>query len=289
MTSAACASKIALPGRRLFAMRRLSVATEHARGGAVERMTEYTALTPRSLTENPPFRIRGREISRVEGFSDAVFGFALTLLVVSLDVPRTFDELIGAMRGLVAFAISFALFVLIWYEHYTFFRRYGLQDTWTITLNAFLLFVVLFYVYPLKFLFSVFVTYFSGADINVRLPTGEIHPIIEQNELPFLFVIYGTGYMAVYVIFALLHRHAYRRREALALDDLEVYDTRAQIRRYLMLAGIGLLSIVTALVLPAQFAGLAGFVYFLVGIGEGVHGTRTDRRRKELAASLALH
>ena len=29
----------------------------------------------------------GCEVSRIEGFSDAVFGFALTLLVVSLEVP----------------------------------------------------------------------------------------------------------------------------------------------------------------------------------------------------------
>ena len=33
----------------------------------------------------------GREVSRIEGFSDAVFGFALTLLVVSLEVPDNFE------------------------------------------------------------------------------------------------------------------------------------------------------------------------------------------------------
>lgn len=36
------------------------------------------------------FRVRGKEVSRVEGLSDAVFGFAITLLVVSLEVPKTF-------------------------------------------------------------------------------------------------------------------------------------------------------------------------------------------------------
>ena len=32
-------------------------------------------------------RSGGREVSRIEGFSDAVFGFALTLLVASIEVP----------------------------------------------------------------------------------------------------------------------------------------------------------------------------------------------------------
>ena len=40
-------------------------------------------------------RFPREEITRLEAFSDAVFGFALTLLVVSLDVPRSYDELMG--------------------------------------------------------------------------------------------------------------------------------------------------------------------------------------------------
>jgi hypothetical protein len=98
---------------------------------------------------------RGREVTRLQGFSDAVFGFALTLLVVSLEVPRSFDQLWHAMLGLPAFAASFAIVLWIWWEHHEFFRRYGLDDGPTVVLNALLLFVVLFYVYPLKFMFTL--------------------------------------------------------------------------------------------------------------------------------------
>ena len=82
----------------------------------------------RSSEHAPP---RRHEISRLEAFSDAVFAFALTLLVVSLDVPSCTDDLIALMAGFVPFAASFALLTWIWDEHNIFFWKYGLQDAWT--------------------------------------------------------------------------------------------------------------------------------------------------------------
>src|SRR5882672_8351933 len=102
----------------------------------------------------PHFRWRAQEITRLEGFTDAVFAFAVTLLVVSLEVPRTFSELANVMKGFVAFALCFAMLVLLWKEHVVYFRRYGLQTPVVVLLNCLLLFIILFYVYPLKFLFS---------------------------------------------------------------------------------------------------------------------------------------
>ncbi len=105
--------------------------------------------TPKERTKETDFRLRGTEVTRVEAFSDVVFGFALTLLVVSLEVPHTFNQLLAAMSGFVPFAVSFTILAQVWWVHHNFFRRYGLQDGATILLNLILLFVILFYVYPL--------------------------------------------------------------------------------------------------------------------------------------------
>src|SRR2546423_5130053 len=127
-------------------------------------------LIDRGLGDHKKFRWRSHEVSRTEGLSDAVFGFAITLLVVSLEVPRTFSELMYAMRGFGAFAISFTLLFVVWYNQYKFFRRYGLQDNVTMVLNGILLFVVLFYVYPLKFVFTLIVNLFTGGGEGPKQP-----------------------------------------------------------------------------------------------------------------------
>ena len=62
-------------------------------------------LVRRRVGEEEDFSWRGEDVSRLEGFSDAVFAFSVTLLVVSLEVPQTFDELLAAMRAFFAFAV----------------------------------------------------------------------------------------------------------------------------------------------------------------------------------------
>ena len=165
------------------------------------------------------FRWRGGEIARIEGLSDAVFAFAVTLLVISLEVPKTFTELAESLRGFIPFAICFALLMQVWHEQYIFFRRYNLQDTGTFVLNAILLFVVLFYVYPLKFLFTYLVNVWTHAATTVHLPGGVVENIIEPEQLPHLMAIFSGGYLAVACVFMLLFYRALRRREELGAES----------------------------------------------------------------------
>jgi hypothetical protein len=180
------------------------------------------------------FRLRGSQVTRLESFSDAVFGFALTLLVVSLDVPKTFNDLISTMRGFPAFALCFLLLALIWNSHYKFCRRYGLDDGTARFLTCVLLFLVLFYVYPLKFLFNLSITgLIFGAGPPVSM-TG--------SQLSILLVVYGLGFAAVYGALALLYLHAWRLRDALQLNELEKYDTRFVIARLIILSSFGVIA-----------------------------------------------
>jgi uncharacterized membrane protein len=217
----------------------------------------------------PDFHWRGVEVTRIEGFSDAVFAFAVTLLVVSLEVPKTFPQLFAVMHGFLAFGICFALLANVWYEHYRFFRRYALENPWVVFLNCALLFFVLFYVYPLKFMFTAV---FDRPDMGI-------------SDWRALFTIFGLGYTAVFTVFALLYLHAWRCRVQLQLTPLEVLRTLVSLSDQLAMGVIGLLSTLLAHTVGDGYIALAGYMYFVVPIYFTIAHSFTRRRERLLHSS----
>ncbi len=223
---------------------------------------------------NPNFRWRGGEVSRIEGFSDAVFGFSITLIVVSLEVPKNFAELLASLSNFGAFGLSFLALISIWYSHYLFFRRYGLEDAIIVTLNTCLLFIVLLYIYPLKFLFTIIARQIEGQSIT---------DMITSTQVPSLFVVYGIGFIAVYAIFGLMYFYAYRKRLDLQLTALEAFDTFQNVLINALMSGIGLVSIGLATFGGDALSGLAGIIYpMLIIPGRTILGTIAGRRRHAL-------
>lgn len=222
-----------------------------------------------------PLRWRGHEVSRLEAFSDTVFAFALTLLVVALEVPRDYQKLMELMMGFPAFACCFALLMWIWSEHNAFFRRFGMQDGYTMVLNSVLLFVVLLYVYPLKFMFD---SLFGGL-LGKRADAPEP---LQLYQLANASAIYAVGFMAVFMVFALLYHHAYRCRAQLELSELEVFDARSAIGRHLLSTSVGLISLLIATVGPLRLSPLAPTAFFLMGPFHWLWGAQSGKRRGAL-------
>lgn len=220
----------------------------------------------------PAFRNRSHEVSRLEAFSDVVFGFALTLIVVSLEVPQSFAQLMTVMRGFFGFAICFAILMWVWWVHHTFFQRYGMSDGVTIILNTLLMFLVLFYVYPLKFTFAV---------VTGTLPRNAF---ASRSDAATLMVIYGLGFVGIFLLFFLMHLHAYRQRARLDLNDVEVYDTRTEMILHLGYIAIGIVSTITALAFP-HAPQWAGWTFFLIGPVAGTIGWRRGSGREQFALS----
>ena len=211
------------------------------------------------------FRWRSVESTRLEGLTDAVFGFALTLLVVSLEVPRTFDELLASVRDFPAFAITFGILIIIWYEHYKFFRRYGLENRNIIVLNAILLFQIVFYMYPLKFLFTLSLRGLTGGDLLVSGPGGALIPMIEEGQQQTLVYLFSAGWISVWFTYALMFWQALQARERLELNELEVLNTRFSVFENLIGVGVGILAILlTRAASPSQSITLAGLCYLMM-------------------------
>jgi uncharacterized membrane protein len=99
--------------------------------------------------------LRGsEEFSRVLGFSDGVFGFALTLLVAGIVVPTLSEgedlaqALADQVPEIIAFAISVVLIGRFWMAHHAQFARFGAVEPGFVFLNVLYLGMIAFLPFP---------------------------------------------------------------------------------------------------------------------------------------------
>ncbi len=90
--------------------------------------------------------------SRVEAFTDGVFAFAITLLVVTIAQPEDYSHLAHDLArrwpSLAAYIVSFAVIGIMWLNHHSVFGHFNRVDRGLVYLNLFLLMTVAFLPFP---------------------------------------------------------------------------------------------------------------------------------------------
>lgn len=230
------------------------------------------------------FRLRGEAITRLETFVDAAFAFAVTLLVVSLDqVPGTFDELTDALRRVPAFLAGFAILAVFWAAHYRFSRRFGLEDGPVLVLSLLLVAVTLIYIFPLRILMASAMAFFTGGWAPGEMKIGSL------DQLRAIYIIYGTGFLTMALIIALLNWHALRCAHQLQLNRIEQWTAQAERDANGILAASALVSISFAITLPMNSTfqqALPGLTYALLAVVMPLYGYLASRRDARLMAEM---
>jgi len=247
------------------------------------------ALSRNQGVSKSGFRYRGTEVSRLENMTDAVFGFSITLLVIASEVPKSYVELQASMYDFVGFLFCAFLLLGIWNNHKNFFLYYGLKDGFIQTLNFIFLFVLLFYIYPLKYLFSyvgsgLFIALLKQFNFTSDAMELAIERISISNmgidQWADLLIRFGLGLVLIYFIFMLMHLNAYRKRRDLKLNAIEMYETKTLIYSFLCLILISMTSIAVVVIGGGIYSPHAGFVYLSIPIILPILQTIRSRKYK---------
>lgn len=180
---------------------------------------------------------RGRQLDRVNAFSDGVFSIAATLLVLSIHVPTVSgDDLGKALQDLAgpltSYFLSFAVIGMFWLRHHQLLGRVRFSDNRFAVLNlVFLAFIAL-------------------------LP-GPTELLGRYNEETVGVVVYAVNIIVLAVLLRMLFDDADRR----GLTDVDPTDRLGRLRGNAVIA-VFAVSIPIAFVAPVA----ATYVWILAAI-----------------------
>ena len=119
-------------------------------------------MRPESPSQRGDVETHGavRGLDRFEGFSDAVFAIALTLLIVEIKVPGSpegphgYTDLVSAMaeqwREFLALVLCYVVIGAYWLQHHYSGRIYVKSDHWFGAINLLFLLAIVVIPYPIR-------------------------------------------------------------------------------------------------------------------------------------------
>lgn len=180
--------------------------------------------------------------SRLDNFTDAAFAFAVSLLVIGgAGAPANFDQLIGALGDIPAFAFGFAVVAMFWAGHVRWRRLRGDGDGLSMLLTLLLIFLALIYIQPLRGMAAAVGLWFTGKGGGFG------------GSISGLFAVYGTGFVAMALTMAALFWDVLRKP---GLTPEERIGARGERIIWLILAVTGLVSILVSMTRYGQWAAM---------------------------------
>lgn len=163
--------------------------------------------------------------------------------------------------------------------------RYGLRNTKVIVFNTLFLIIVLFYVYPLKYLLKFLFLLVLARVFNHEAFANELSLMVSNSDTSQLMIIYGLGASFIFFVLALMYRYALRATLLLDLNRIEEFDTRHRMYSNFLMGAIPLLSAVLAFLFKNNHE-LVGMIseptYFLYTPIMFYFNNKMTKRRKKL-------
>jgi len=99
-----------------------------------------------------------RQTSRIEAFSDGIFGVAITLLAIEIGIKEyegannsnLWQKILERWPEYFSYFNSFATVLLIWMGHNKIFKQLKAANHWILLANGLLLLIVVLFPYPTK-------------------------------------------------------------------------------------------------------------------------------------------
>jgi len=241
-----------------------------------ERAQEIASGLPPDLDSLPRlggFRLRGIAMTRLETFIDAAFAFAITMLVIAAQqIPDDIETLLAAFKNVPVFVASIVVLGIFWRGHWLWSRRYGLEDGVSILISWAMIVTILIYIYPLKAVFSSMWFLLSGGRV------GHVLGPHSETEVRALFAVFALGFSAVALEMVLLNLRAWQLREPLRLNAREQAMTFREVTGWSIPVGVGIVSLLLALLLPREQIEWSGWIYFSMAILVPLHRAYSKRK-----------
>ncbi len=196
-----------------------------------------------------------RETDRLEAFSDGVFAFAITLLILGLKDPTSgstvslFQGLLGEWPTFFAFVTSFITILIMWMNHHNMFNYIRRVDREFMLLNG----VLLLFVTLTPFTTLLVASHILNSDANTAA------------------VVYAGQFFLLAIAWNILWRYASNNHRLLG-KDVAISQVEGVTRQYYVAPLFYTLALIVAF-----FSALAGVVtILLVAAFYGITATRTD-------------